>query len=448
MFTHLFFFLCRGNFHQRRFIVNILNTAKIVLSLREELCIVVLEGNDTYLIDISLESCCGPMQLIEASHADILETKTFSNDNYLITLDTLGRLRIWCINDQKRRSLVQRKDSKKKFNPLNIQLCPENQVCKNSFKQQLDVTVWCLPPDSIVAFHIEHETRWGEEEFILHVALKTGIILLFNWCEKQEKFQKTNGPWPTNTPDICFLHKIGNHYLILNKSLSLSFINLRNTAKEPMNFEWPMLKSTLVACLPYELINAEGNHAGNFVLFVFNNKILKLKVNLRPNSCVVDGKVEIFQSVDISSDITCAKLSLKNRYLILGTKQGLQVVDIMTGKSCELLQTIVSEHISCVDVFDLDDEQYLAMISCGVRRKKLLYLFCLRRTEQNTVGWEHTEHEVNDNIALEQKNARLLGGKLFHVAYDNDDSQLYAVDSKSMVSILGIGYIVILICII
>lgn len=74
------------------------------------------------------------------------------------------------------------------------------------------------------------------------------------------------------------------------------------------------------------------------------------------------------------------------------------------------------------------------MVVCGVKNRRILYLLCLRKTSNDSLGWQHNYPQ--DNFVLEeQTNIRLLGQKLFDITYADGCSNLIAVDSKNRVSL-------------
>uniref|UniRef100_A0A1A9WXI7 NB-ARC domain-containing protein n=1 Tax=Glossina brevipalpis TaxID=37001 RepID=A0A1A9WXI7_9MUSC len=415
--------LLQGNFHQRRFIVNLMQTPKIVHILVEDLCIIVLENNDTYLVDISLDCSCGPLLIIKESVVNIVDVRLFGQENFMLTLDDHGQLKLWSIANERKRSLNQRRNSTKKFNPLNVYLYP-SQLEMKKCKQQIDDMPLCKR-DRVVAFYIELVSQHVEETY-LHIALKNGDICVLVWNPEEEEFQRSYIPvLQTNFTNIRFICKIlRKYYVLVNTSSSLSFWNLQDCSNVPTSFEWPLHESSLIT---YEIYSDVGPSPYTHLIFIFTDKILSLSFQ-KQRVTFLNGDMQVVLS-NAEYHITCAKLSSDRRYLILGTKTGLVVYDVCTRS--EIMRSIVSEQIRCVDVVDLDDKEYKCMIVCGVKHKRILYLLCLRKTGEDGLGWQHSS--ISGDVVLEeQTNIRLLGQKLFDVTYD-EYTNVIAADSKNRV---------------
>ncbi|KAL9925573.1 death-associated APAF1-related killer [Glossina fuscipes fuscipes] len=416
-------FLERGNFHQRRFIVNLIQTPKIVHVLVEDLCIIVLENNDTYLVDISLDCSCGPVLIIRESIVNIIDISLFGQENFMLTLDDHGQLKLWSIANERKRSLTQRRNSTKKFNPLNLYLY-SSQVEMKKCKQQIDDMPLCKR-DRVVAFYIELVSQYTEEIY-LHIALRNGDICVLAWNPDEEEFQRSYIPvLQTNFTNIRFICKmLKKYYVLVNTSSELSFWNLQDCSNVPTSFEWPLHESSLVR---YEVYSDVGPSSYTHLIFIFTDKILSLAFQ-KQRVTSLNGDMQVLLD-NADYHITCAKLSADRRYLILGTNTGLVVYDVCTCS--EIMRSVVSEQIRCVDVFDLDDKEYKCMIVCGVKNKRILYLLCLRKTGEDALGWQHSS--ITDDIILEEQiNIRLLGQKLFDVTYD-DYTNLIAADSKNRI---------------
>lgn len=399
---------------------------KKIRLLAEDLCIIVLENNETYMVDISLNCSCDPILIIRESAANIIDISLFGQDNYMLTLDDHGQLRLWHILSIRKRSLTQRRDSTKRFNPLYMCSCP-TQIETKPCRQHIDDMTLCKR-DRIVAFHIEMDTEYPEK-IMLHVALKNGDICVLSWCEEEKEFQRSYVPiLQTNFTNIRYMCKIlRKYYMLLNNSSSLSFWNLQDCSNVPTSFEWPQHDSSLVS---YEVYSDVGPSPYTHILFVFTDKILSLDFQKQRVTLLNGELTTLLDNIDYH--ITCAKLSSDRRYLILGTRTGLVVYDACS--KCEILRSIISEYIRCVDVYDLDDNEYKCMVVCGVKNRRILYLLCLRKTSNDSLGWQHNYPQ--DNFVLEeQTNIRLLGQKLFDITYADGCSNLIAVDSKNRVSL-------------
>lgn len=330
----------------------------------------------------------------------------------MITLDRYGCLNLWHISVEKRRILNQRRYIKSSFNTGSA--CRSHQL---SPKQKINDYLNCIA--NIKAFHLE---VISETSYTLLVALNTGMLKFFDWNLLTKEFEQKSYQIPHRTyiQKIHSICKIQTHYMIINynenSTMDATFLKLRNTEQETKKFNWPEN-----AQLVYQ------NVCGDVVLLVFNHVVLRLSLKFYP---LFDGQLEVLYESP-HCIINCGKMLLDDQYLMLGTEKGLKVFDITSGS--ETLQSSVSENISSVDNYDLDDEEFKSMIVCGCNNKNIVYIFGLRLASDGSLVWEHsTTHQAEDLAHLEHlKNTRFLGHNLFDVNEENDT--LFAVDSKNRV---------------
>ncbi|XP_065367238.1 uncharacterized protein Dark [Calliphora vicina] len=399
-----------GQYQQWRFIFSLPDSAKIVRILDQDLCIMALANNNTYLIDLSLDSRYSRLLLMEG--VNINNMQIFDNKNHVLTLDYYGNLKLWDISVEKRRILNQRRNVKANFNATIA--CSANQIFP---KQNINdyINSW----SNIQTFYLE---VGDDPKYTLLVSLKTGLLKFLDWNQTSKEFEQKSYqiPHKTEINKIHSISKIKTHYMIIyytdNGNMDAKFLKLRNTEEETKKFDWPQN-----AKLVYHKV------CNDVVVLVFNHVVVRLSLTFYPN---FDGQLEVLYESP-HCIINCGKLLLENKYLMLGTAKGLIIFDIAGG--IETLESSVSENISSVDNYDLDDEEFKSMIVCGCSNKNIAYIFGLRLAADQTLVWEHSSAHQTENLEhLKQlKNTRFLGRTMFDVS--EEDDTLYAVDSKNRI---------------
>ncbi|XP_037941540.1 uncharacterized protein LOC119674473 [Teleopsis dalmanni] len=428
-----------GFFHQQRQIVNLPNEAKMVHILKHyepDICIVVCENN-ILLLDVSLECLTGPISLTndDNNHSPIIEARLFRKDEFLLTLNRNGELLLWSIADDRRRAF-RRPSTKQKINPIKCkQITRQRNLCKQNIR---DIPIYIN--GKIVAFDVE--VGASTDNINLHVACDSGDIYFFKWNAYDKEFEYGKRPiLRTNIRDIrsfCILKK---YYMLLNASNKISFWNLKDSSNEDEPFYWPVQDTKLVC---YQIYQDDGY---SNIIFVFENKILLLSFKNEHNFLLKNAMLnEIYTYNEYNSYITCAKISPDNKYLVLGTKRGLIVLNITFQLErfesniseiipCEMFRRNVSETISCVDIYASNDRIYKYVIICGSKNKNALNLFALRQNLKGSLEWDHVDTQDNSdqyNTLQLEADVYLRGRRLFDIT-NEDGTVLLAVDSKNRV---------------
>lgn len=409
----------------------------MVSFLDQDICLIALANNNLLLANTSLNCNHGPIYLINDNNkkAAFVDICFLDNKNFLLTLDERGELKLWSIADERRRSLVRRAGSKQRVNPLNFTQSTKSET--KSCVQSLHEHTMCKR-GKIVAMHLQklRELYKGEEKYQLHMVFDNGDVCIFEWLNKEKRFKFYNVPiLQTNEKGIRFItYLFEKFYMLLNNAGDISFWNLRDSSKTPASFDWPTNNSTLIYYNLYQSRLPKTNELQTYCLVVFSNKIIRLKIKQQTYN-ILSGEPEVlYESPSKHSEITCAKLSDDNCYVVLGTKKGLIVYDLAIKS--EILRSNVSEAIACVDMFTLDDVDYKYVIICGPKRKNILNLFALCDNKRDSLMWSHNLQAIGNDPSNDpqlEPDVWLLGEKLYDIS-NNGTSLLLAVDSKHRVS--------------
>ncbi|XP_055854112.1 uncharacterized protein LOC129917911 isoform X2 [Episyrphus balteatus] len=417
MFSDKVWFIEKGHFHQRRQIICLPNKPKLIKLPEPDTCAIALDNNDILLVDLSLDYNSGPVYLTDNQYP-IIQMELILHDDYIITLDVRGNLKLWSISDDRRRSASRRRNSRKKVNPLNLIQSPE--MMKRKCKQ--------LIKDSIQTFHIE---SYFGGIIDLHLGLANGDICIYSWNEQKKQFEDKRVPrLPTKVNKICYLSRIlDKYYLVLSNSGKLFIYNLRDGSQTAHSFDWPQPQQLVY-------IGEYVKKSVTYIIIVCRDKVLSLSFAQQKFE-FLNGNLETVYNIndnDSGNAFTCARLSPDGCYLVLGTKRGLIVFN--TDQKSEVLRGNISECIACVDIFPLDDNVFKYIVVCGSENSKILNLLSLRLLDNNTIVWSHRLSNMKSiseiNNPQFEPDVWLQGNKLFDLNY-TDSVLLVAVDSKNRI---------------
>ncbi|XP_055902492.1 uncharacterized protein LOC129938776 isoform X2 [Eupeodes corollae] len=408
----------KGHFHQRRQIICLPHKPKLIKLPEPDTCAIALDNNDILLVDLSLDYNSVPVYLTDNQH-QIIQMELILHGDYIITLDVQGNLKLWSIADDRRRSANRRRNSRKKVNPLNLIQSPE--MMKRKCKQLIETK----NRGAILAFHVETHFAGIID---LHLAFANGDICIYSWNSEQKQFELKMLPFlPTKVMKICYVSKIlDKYYFVLSNSGKLHIYNLRDGSQTAHSFDWPQLQ-------PLVYVGEYVKNLISYVIIVCRNKVLSLSFPQQKFE-FLNGKLETVYSLnenDSGNAFTCARLSPDGCYLVLGTKRGLIVFN--TDQKSEVLRGNISECITCVDIFPLDDNVFKYIVVCGSENSKVLNLFALRLLDNNTIVWSHRSSCIQEtNKPQLEPDVWLQGNKLFDLNY-SDSVLLFAVDSKNRI---------------
>ncbi|XP_055383410.1 uncharacterized protein LOC129613396 isoform X2 [Condylostylus longicornis] len=410
-----------GHFHRRRQMISLPYKPKHLKLIEPDTCLIALDNNIMLLADLSLGYSIEPTKF-EGHRSEIIEMEMFAK-NFIISLDREGEVRIWSIVDERRRSLERKHSSRSVVNHIdfNIERMRKKEcvqvITKNIDGQKIKVQ----------NFHLDNYS--DERDIYLHLVFNNGDICIYKWSENQYCFEAERIPTlHSRILNIRFLVKLfDEYYILLNNTGSLKIYKLLDSSKSCFSFEWPQDTDAPIR-VHYFKTNVES------VIFVFGMKILQANFP-KTNFEFLKGDLQVlYETQDRRSAITCSCLSDDNRYLIIGTKQGIIVFDVI--EKSEMLRNSISESIVCVDIYTLDDPIYKYIIVSGSEKYSVLNIFGLKMSGNESITWSNSigtlGKEKTSNPQFEP-NAWLLGEKMFDVNFRENSSSLVAVDSKNRI---------------
>ncbi|XP_017148980.1 uncharacterized protein LOC108159879 [Drosophila miranda] len=418
-----------GRFHQHRQIINLgENTVRHVLYLNNDFCLMALDSKQMLLTDVSLEAEDTYLLKDDNDSSDILKMAVFNNQKHLLTLHSNGSVKLWSLwaecfgrrhsSGSRQRVRPPHLSHLRKYAATRTYKQLVNGVAKRAMSYQ-------SADQNIAAFYLNEEATVGDAKIQLHVAFSNGDVCICEWDDRDQVFKSSNTPTLETHPlrVRCFVQVLNRYYVICTADCTLTVWDLHNgSCDKPELSGYDVHNDPPLAI---EVYNERSQHST--LLLIHRYSVWRL--TFEPGDFqqpLVRLKSEPVQLPDMSF-ITCAKGSPDGRYLILGTSVGLIVYDIQL--SSPVLRSNVSEHIECVDIYELCDPIYKYIVLCGAKGKRLLHVHTLRRVDSG-ITWVHNVDETKGMTrACLEPNVYLR--PLLDMTRKR--SQLLAIDSKERI---------------
>ncbi|KAH8420972.1 hypothetical protein KR222_000289, partial [Zaprionus bogoriensis] len=434
-FPHNVLFTEHGRFHQHRQIINLgKDQARHAMYLDDDFCVIALSTNELLLTDVSLQGDTTYVLSDEKDSSDVIKMSVFNNQMHLLTLHSNGSLKLWSL----RPVLPSRDDlcgSLQKVQPARH--CRSTRYTKcNCYEQLVNSAVRrsisSNTEQNISAFYLDEMDGRREGAMIqLHVVFVNGDICICDWDAKDERFQQSRTPiLKTRQQEVrCIAKVLKLFYVLCTADCRLTVWNLRNGSNDKMRQDYAPTKDAAVAMETYiEQCNDGSRYT--LLYLIHKQSVWRLKYKHADYNTIDTLEPEPLAFTDMQpAVITCGKLSHDGRYLILGTHEGVIVYDLKCSKT--VLRSNVSEHIVCVDVYDLVGPYFKYIVLCGAEGKNVVNVHTLQRIDKDAITWVHHEHEDSYTSGQAQLEPDVYLRSLLKMS--DDGESLYAVDSKARI---------------
>ncbi|XP_016929946.2 uncharacterized protein Dark [Drosophila suzukii] len=430
-FSDRVWFTEHGRFHQHRQIINLgKNEVRHAVYLNNDFCLMALGSKQLMLTDVSLEAEDTYLLRDENDSSDILRMSVFNQQKHLITLHSNGSVKLWSLWPDcpgRRHS----NGSKQRVRPpalAHLRKPTGTRTYQQLVNSVIKRFIGSYADQKILAFYLDEDAGLQDTKIQLHVALSNGDVTILNWDERDQIFKPSHTP-PLKTLQSeirCFVHVLKRYYVVCTSSCALTVWDLLNGSGDKP--ELPGFDVDNDTPLALEAFDERNQNAT--VLLTFKYSVWRLNFIPGPS---VELKSEAVQLPE-GSFITCGKRSADGHYLLLGTSEGLIVYDLRI--SDPVLRSNVSEHIECVDIYELFDPVYKYIVLCGAKGKQVVHVHTLRTVigphphHNRGIAWVHSadEKSVMTRACLEP-NVYLRS----LMDMTSKRTQLLAVDSKERI---------------
>lgn len=431
MYYFPFFSFCsRDHSFKHRQIVQLPREPHLIRFVHPDYSLIAFADNTILLTDMSTQYTVEPT--VHTGHEAAIIDLQVLFDDYFISLDKSGIIKIWSLKDTavgRRRRL---KDEQ------NLRLAARQDIHPECFGAQNATQGVCIQT-------IDNRTKDCRNlSLTLHdarlfIGAVDGFIRTYQWNDSNRQFEyRYLESFHTRFGDIQQLSFVPPIYLMVHKTDGTNaFFNLKDHSQVPRTQqtdknELPIGVHMIKSARPL-LTTRKTPHK---LAIVYYNSIYSISISVYANMTIEMRELKL--SDEDQNFITCSAVTDDNHYLILGTKKGIIVYDPHTG--CELLRSSVSDNITCIDVCSLDEAVYKYIIMSATKKGGPAINMHGVIEENGTMQW--VSNKIGSPISESNMNGRdcvkawLSGGQLFDVVEDtdNDDSfKMVAADSRCCV---------------
>lgn len=359
---------------------------------------------------------------IYIGHTEAIRQLRLFKSDYFVSIDESGVVNVWSLKD----TAIGRRRSSRQEDPNVIarQNVPIRQTNRRDRLQSIENGA-----NKITCILISNDSN----DLHLFAATKTGEILVYLWIETQKKFElRKSHSFRTNEENIVKILKIHNYLMTITSSGHASFFNLidngRDRHQESFSNEPPI--DTYV--LPHE------NHAnliGNIII-IFASCVYPLSLRQINNKLSVERLNEYNLNKVEQNFIVCSAITEDSRYLLLGTRKGIIVIEPNTNR--EILRSSISDSLVSISVCSVEESAVkYVIISATKKSDNVIYLHGVC-DKDNLMQWSTNKIDCPLN-SRDTMVSWFRGMQLFDVheqIFDEDSSEeftLVAADFKNLV---------------
>jgi hypothetical protein len=398
--------------------------------------LIALEDSKILLKDLSHEFTVE--QTYYSGHSGGIKCIEIFQREYFLSLDGDGYLKIWSLKHTPvDRRLSGNYDNENGFSTTRKNYFPFLDVPNTSHGKCVQTLPENKKNHKYVTFCVNE--RSSDDMATLICATKLGWIYFYKWNSTIFEMQK-EFTFYTKLSNIHSILFIPTHFLlVLGEDGTISFFNLHSQAKIPCTKQWTAepdpIRMHLIERSNIHNIDEDDDKIPLIIICVFKYKLIEITISNMMNEFIITDFNVIYQVTE-NNKITSSAMSDNVDYIILGTEQGIVVLDRM--KKGRVLRSSVSDHILSVDICDQFSDIYkYVLISSALRGGESVNLHGLMMTNEKsrTMSWRRGSPTSFDSYTSEEDlNTWLKGGKLFTIK-DNSDEEMsiFAVDSQRRV---------------
>lgn len=379
--------------------------------------LIAFNDHSIYLIDMSYEYTVEPTQYLGHKQR-ICDMQLFLSD-FFVSLDEAGSMIVWSLKETE----IARRRVSRTISPPNARTRQQEplQTINNN--------------DCVTSILI-HQTSADPPK--LFAATAKGKMLLFYWSPAKKMFEQRESHSFTVREHIvkmCIIEALENILMTVNREAQLAFYSLRDQGFiAHVDPKFPNEAPLNIFCLsPAAAVPLSRKHIFAVVFASGIHQIHVTKKDLHSHEMMYVECMMPYKLAAEQNAITCAAKTDDNRYLVLGTKKGIIVLD-KTNR--EILRSSISDNLTSIDVCTVQDSGCNYMVISATRKgKSVAYVHGINFGD-NLMQWSTNKVDSPMNARVSTV-AWFRGEKAFDVCYSGPDIDdrftLVAADLQNVV---------------
>lgn len=411
--------------HKYRQIVHLPDTSNMVKFFKDpNAALSVMNNNSILLKDLSPQY---PVNNTEfKGHDSKIKAIEILDDEYFVSLDVSGSLRLWTIKDTPVRKRLSRE--RIEDDVMNTTLHSPRQRNYMSFDgthTSCEKPLYVLKLCEIKCIHFNDKLPY------LIVADKDGLVFTVqreNNILKVLKDVRFNTKLNTIT-SLVYLENSG-YLVILTESGKIFFYDMRNYSlvrtlqpdqKEiPVGFHYKEHNGFVIIICVYET-------KVNYVHIEFDES----------RNVLTDRPIVIFEAVE-NTRIVCSVMSDDKNYLMFGTTKGIKVIDINNGTNLPCRN--LNDEITSIDVFTVNDDGFEHILISSAKKNGNFVTLQATTKVEDAIEWANDRTispslNIQDLQNPEHLNKSLMGNKIFEIRYLSENLELILPDDQNRVQL-------------
>lgn len=388
----------------------------------------VINNNIILLKDLSPQYPVSSTQF--TGHDSKIKTIEILDDEYFVSLDEAGSMRLWSIKDTPVRKRLSRER-----NEVENMNAPFHSPRQRNYMSFDGTHAFNEPPLFVLKLCEIKCVHFNDKLPYLFAVDKMGIVFTIKREKnilkvlKDLRFDTKLGD---SVHSIVYMEHSG-YLVVLNEYGIASFYDIQNYSVVQMGNPWVYVGQKPIG------FHHKEHDGGTIVLCVYETQVNYVKIEFgTTNRNVLTHETRLLYDTYESTRIVCSVISADKNYLMLGTTNGIKVIDIHKGT--DLPCRNLNDEITSIDVFTVDDDGLEHILISSTKKNGDFVTLQATTKVEDSIEWANDRTSspslnIQDLQNRDHLDKSLMGNKIFEVRYVSDDMELILPDDQNRVQL-------------